>query len=121
MDKKYLCIFKGVTGDKAGFRSAMHRLGLSDSFLDELILKAPVVVKRDVQLRDARRYADMLQDAGAIVSIRENGVFAERRPTGGNLTVVPFEAFVMCPECGFKQAGSARCQKCGHKLGGGSG
>lgn len=116
MDKKYLCIFKGVKGDEAGFRAAMHRLGLGDEFLDELIARAPVVVKRDVELREARRYADTLQDAGGLVSILENGVVAEKRPTGGVRPITPFEDFAMCPECGFKQAGSPRCVKCGRRL-----
>ena len=76
MNKKYLCVFKGVRSDEHGFRQAMRGLGLDEDFLDRLIAGAPVVVKRDVDLLEARRYGDVLQEAGAMVSIREGGVFA---------------------------------------------
>ncbi len=116
VDKKYLCVFKGVKGDVAGFRSSMERFGLDPEFLDGLLARAPVVIKRDVELRQARRYADILQDAGGIVSIVENGVFPASKATKRHRSgrpIMPFEAFAMCPRCGFKQTESPRCVKCG--------
>lgn len=117
-DKQYLCIFRGIRGDEASFRAAMERYGLDRKFLGELIAKAPVVVKRDVELREARRYADILQEAGGIVSIIENGEFAGRKRPGPKYPIKSFEAFVMCSECGFKQTGSAVCERCGLEIGG---
>ena len=117
-DKKYLCVFRGFRGDEESFRAAMGRHGLGEKFLGDLIAKAPVVVKRDVELREARRYADILQEAGGIVSIVENGEFTDRKKPARKYPIKSFEAFVMCPECGFKQAGSANCERCGRKIGG---
>lgn len=122
MGKRYLCIFRGVYGSEDRFRAAMHQFGLSEAFLDQLISRAPVVIKRDVDLKEARRYFDALQDAGGLVSIVENGITKrEKRETGLEQRIAPFEAFVMCPECGLKQSASARCVKCGRKLGGEAG
>ncbi len=120
MEKRYLCIFRGVNGDEARFKEEMHRFGLSEEFLDRLMARAPVVVKRGVQLKEARKYFDILQDAGGIVSIVENGVSTEEGKRRGVTRIAPFEAFVMCPECGFKQPASTRCVKCGRRLGGGA-
>ena len=116
MEKKYLVVFRGIQGDEERFRDHMARLGVPGETLGELIRRAPVVIKRDVTLREARRYADAVQDCGGRVTIQENGYTRDTRRMNAAVTVASFEEFTMCPECGLKQARSGVCAKCGSPL-----
>ena len=82
-----------------------------------MIRKAPVVLKGDMTLRDARQYADAVQYAGGRVQIREHGFGEEDGYSFRPVKIKSLESFIMCPECGFKQIDEGRCARCGHIFG----
>lgn len=116
MDKKYRIVFLGLTGSEKDFRIGMSRFGLSQEQCVLIIRKAPVILKDNIPLSYARKYADAIQEAGGKVSIRENGFFKHEwriKP----LNIEPLESFIMCPECGHKQYKKISCEKCGFTYG----
>lgn len=116
MVKKYRVIFKGLSGDEAGFLEKMSHYGIPSETLTELIKKTPAVIKRDATLKDARHYADTIQEAGGRVTIEENGCFEEAKRFNHSINIASFDDFIMCPRCGFKQSRRGICVKCGFQL-----
>jgi hypothetical protein len=114
--KKYRVIFQGLIGDKEVFKARMVRLGAPIETVNEIIRKAPVVLKTDLTLGASRRYADAVQDAGGKVTIQENGHFKESKHVDHFVSIASFQAFTMCPECGFKQPKNEICAKCGFRF-----
>jgi hypothetical protein len=53
----------------------MSRLGMSPSEVERIIMEAPVILKEDMTIGIARRYADDIMQAGGKVNIEENGFF----------------------------------------------
>jgi len=117
MIKKYRVIFQGFRGDAESFVQGMIRLGVPEKTTRQLLEKSPAVIRRDATLRDARIYADAVQDAGGLVMIQENGHFEEVRRRNHNIPLASLGDFTLCPNCGFKQQRADRCIKCGHLLG----
>lgn len=113
MTKKYRVLFLGLVGDEEAFRARMSRLGVSIPNVDLMISKAPVILKGDMTLREARQYADAVQLAGGRVNIQEHGLFEEQETMNRSLHIKPLEDFIMCPECGYKQLRERACVKCG--------
>jgi hypothetical protein len=113
MDKKYRIVFLGLLKNREDFADAMSRLGVSPLTVDEMIQKAPVILKRDMTLREAREYADAVQFAGGKVNIQEYGFFEDPGRFHKSLDIEPFENFTACPECGHKQLKGESCVKCG--------
>jgi len=113
MDKRYRVIFSNLLKEKDEFKHRMLRFGVSGDVSEEMIKKAPVILKRNLSLRDARIYADAIFEAGARVTIHVE----ENRDEDGNNAVssaiVGMKDFVMCPQCGYKQVKSEACIKCG--------
>ena len=115
MAKQYRVALFGVAADIEKFRRNMERLGVSGATLDKYLEKTPVVLKRNLRLEEARRYAEAIIDAGGLVNIQETGE-------------VPDESFVeqikipssqdasFCPNCGFKQEKEDFCVRCGFNL-----
>ena len=114
--KKYRILFQEVIGDEAVFKARMARLGAPIETVNEMIQKAPVVLKTDLTLGDSRRYAEAVQGAGGKVTIQESGHFKESRHRDPSLSIASFQDFTMCPECGFKQPKDETCTKCGFRL-----
>jgi hypothetical protein len=102
--------------DQKTFRNNMAKLGVSYTDLDKYIKNAPVVLKRDLRLADARRYADAIINAGGLVNIQETGEFPETRSATERRIASPGEDFVLCPNCGFKQKKEDFCVRCGFDL-----
>ena len=112
--KKYRIIFLGLLEGMQVFKDRMSALGVPSSTVDEILQKAPVVLKAELSLADARQYAEAVQLAGGRVSIREQGLFEEPERHHKSIDIKPFEYFTMCPECGYKQPKREACVKCGH-------
>lgn len=116
MSKIYRVALFGITVDTEVFRQNMARLGVSASTLDKYINKAPVVLKRDLRLADARRYAEAIINAGGLVNIQETGEIPEAKaPPERGITSSP-QDFALCPNCGFKQKKGDFCVRCGFDL-----
>ena len=105
-----------MTVDTETFRQNMARLGVSDSTLNKCIEKAPIVLKRDLPLSEARRYADALMGAGGIVTIQETGHYTDSESALENKITASPQDSVRCPNCGFKQEKTETCVRCGFTL-----
>jgi hypothetical protein len=114
--KKYRVVFLGLLETTEGFKRRMSQLGVPAEKVEGLIEKAPIIMKRDITLREARRYADAVQEAGGRVIIEEHGHVEEPRHANRPVSIAPLEDFTMCPECGLKQAKGKTCVKCGFTL-----
>lgn len=117
MTKKYRVLFLGLVENEEAFKKRMSNLGVSIPMVDQMINKAPVILKGDMTLREARRYADAVQLAGGKVNIQEHGLFEEQETINRSLHIKLLEDFIMCPECGYKQLREKACAKCGHIFG----
>ena len=106
MEKVYRVVFQGLVGEETAFRERMGDLGVPAEVVVRLLRSAPVEMKRDLSLRDARGYADAVQDAGGRVSIQEHG----------RVEIPSLGAFTKCPECGMKQLRKRLCERCGCPL-----
>ena len=116
MIKKYHLRFLGVREGKEVFKARMSQLGVPDEKVEELVSRAPVVIKRNLTLREARQYADAVQEAGGRVIIQEYGYLEESRGVNHPVSIAPFRDFTMCPECGLVQPKKETCVKCGLSL-----
>jgi len=116
MTKQYRVVFLGFKDDADAFRDNMAELGVPYDTLDKYIRKAPIVLKRDLDLADARKYADAIINAGGLVNIQETGEFPDTPSTADNRPNAPDPDFVLCPNCGFKQQRKDRCVRCGFDL-----
>lgn len=114
MDKKYRVLFLGLIGNEEDFRERMSKFGVSSPAVEQILQKAPVVLKGGMTLGDARHYADAIQYAGGRVNIKEHGVFEEPKRINRSFEIKPFENFIMCPQCGYKQLKEEVCVKCGN-------
>jgi len=113
MIKKYRIVLLSLLKSEEEFKQGMSRLGVSPTTVEQIILQAPVVLKGNMTLRDARQYADAVQHAGGRVNIQENGLFEEPARINRSPDIKSLENFTMCPECGFKQLKAKACVKCG--------
>jgi hypothetical protein len=114
--RKYRVVFLDLLESEDDFRERMGRLGVPPAIVDQIIRKAPVILKGGMILKDARQYADAIQDAGGRVSIQEHGLSEEPEQINKSFRIKPLEHFTMCPECGFKQLKGQSCVKCGSSL-----
>ncbi|MBU2498001.1 MAG: hypothetical protein KKE57_03805 [Proteobacteria bacterium] len=117
MDKKYRVVFLGLLKSREEFVAKMARLGVSPDVGALIIQKAPVILKGEMTLGEARQYADAVQFAGGKVHIQNSGVFERRERAYRSLDIPPLENFTMCPECGYKQIKAGTCVKCGFIFG----
>jgi hypothetical protein len=92
----------------------MSRLGMSPTEVERIIKEAPVILKEDLNIGIARRYADEIMQAGGNVNIQEYGIVEDDpEKKTGSLKIEPLESFTMCPQCGQKQLKAEQCVKCG--------
>ncbi len=116
MIKGYRVIFLGLNESIDIFMQGMSRLGVSPDMVDKMIDKAPVILKEEMTLEYARRYAEAIQYAGGKVRIQENGMLNPTGKTTRSFNIPTLENFIMCPECGYKQLKSKLCERCGYVL-----
>jgi hypothetical protein len=116
MTKVYRVLLRGLLVDGDTFKAGMRRLGVTDETVEELMKRAPIVLKANLALGEARRYAEAVQAAGGKVKIEHCG-WAEDKPRASrSAPIAPLKDFIMCPECGFKQPKGVKCAKCGFRL-----
>ncbi|HUU41789.1 MAG TPA: hypothetical protein VMW42_12705 [Desulfatiglandales bacterium] len=115
MAKKYRVTLLSLSAGIEEFRQNMAKLGVSGNTLNKYIEKAPIVLKRDLSLEEARRYAEAIIDAGGLVNIQETGE-SPNKPHLEQRIVPPSLNFSFCPNCGFKQEKSNCCVRCGFDL-----
>lgn len=115
MAKKYRIALFGIKAEEEVFRKNMARLGVSGFVLDKYIERAPVVLKRDLSLEEARKYAEAIIDAGGFVNIQETGEFPDTVPVEQK-SIPSTQDFILCPNCGFKQEKKDCCVRCGFDL-----
>ena len=114
MARKYRVVFMGLTETEEGFTLSMSsRFGVASAIVKQIIEGAPVVLKKDVNLREAREYAEALQMAGGKVHIQEYGEAEEPERGHPSVEIKSFGDFTLCPECGFTQLKAEACVKCG--------
>jgi hypothetical protein len=113
--KKYRAIFVGLLSDAEDFKKNMARLGISSSALDKYIKNAPAVLKKNLTLPDARKYAEVIINAGGLVNIQETGKFSKVEPFNTKKNI-PDHNLTVCPNCGFKQTKTNYCIRCGIEL-----
>jgi hypothetical protein len=113
MDKRYKVIFSNLLKEKDYFKDQMSMLGVSRDVSESIIQKAPVILKRNLSMRDARRYADALFQAGGRVTILVENHRDESGKNDASSGIVTLKDFIMCPQCGHKQVKTDTCIKCG--------
>jgi len=115
MAKKYRIALFGIKAEEEIFRQNMAKLGVSGPTLDKYIERAPVVLKRDLSLEEARKYAEAIINAGGFVNIQETGEFPDKFSVEQK-SILSTEDFILCPNCGFKQKKNDCCVRCGFDL-----
>ncbi len=116
MAKQYRVVLLGINNDDETFRNNVAKLGVPHNAVDKYIKKAPVVLKRDLSLADARKYADAIIDAGGLVNIQETGEIPDIQTSGDRRISFTDQDFVQCPNCGFKQKRADVCVRCAFDL-----
>ena len=113
--KKYRIVFTGLLVDIDSFKKNMAKFGVPAYVLDKYVNHAPAVVKRDLRLQDARKYAEVILNAGGLVNIQEAGEFSDVFVPNKKERVSTHD-FVVCNNCGFKQSKRKYCARCGANL-----
>ncbi|MFZ7112591.1 MAG: hypothetical protein ACOWYE_12985 [Desulfatiglandales bacterium] len=117
MDQRYRVVFLGLDENLETFYHRMARLGVSTPVVEQMLKSAPIVLKTDMALSEAQKYAAAVQKAGGLVRIQNNGLSGRKTTGAGRHPIIePLESFTMCPQCGFKQLRAAACMKCGFLL-----
>ncbi|NIB43279.1 hypothetical protein HBA55_26970 [Pseudomaricurvus alkylphenolicus] len=78
----YIDKFEDITEATVARESLKSRFGLNDHMLSTLSSGVPVVVKKNVDLEEARRFEQAIKDSGGVCWVQEmapDGRFHERR------------------------------------------
>jgi hypothetical protein len=113
MDNRYKVIFSNLLKEEGYFKGQMLMLGVSEDISNEIIKKAPVILKQDLSLKDARKYADAVYQAGGRVTIQVEKKREEAYEKVTLSCMATLKNFTMCPQCGYKQLNTGTCVKCG--------
>lgn len=116
MDRKYRVVFLSLTEGEDTFKENMARLGVPPETVQTIIKRAPVILKRDMPLAEARHYAEAVQAAGGRVRIQDDGQSEEGQRIFKQIEIKPMDHFTRCMECGYMQLKKPRCERCGHHL-----
>ena len=82
MTKKYRVLFHGLKGDKEAFKARMVHFRAPAETVDRMISAAPIILKGDLTLGDARRYADAVQDERESLCCLSTPVFTRFKNIG---------------------------------------
>jgi len=113
MDKRYKVIFSNLIKEKTYFKDQMSMLGVPEDRSEDILKKAPVTLKKNLSLGEARRYADAILQAGGRVTIHVEDRLDESGKDETSAGIVTLKNFIMCPQCGHKQVKTDVCIKCG--------
>jgi hypothetical protein len=117
MGKRYKIVFQNLLQTEDHFKAQMARMGVPASLSEEIIRNAPYTMRRELSLKDARIYAEAVNQAGGRVTIQEYEVAEEDNQKEGPTNITPLKDFMMCPQCGHKQVKAEMCVKCGFSIG----
>jgi len=116
VEKSYRVIFEELRNGRGDFERHILSWGLNHEQIESILEKAPVVLKDGLSLKEARKYAEAFQEAGAKIQIQENGVLeaeaADKQRVG--FEIRPLQDFALCPQCGHKQLKARICERCGN-------
>jgi len=112
MVKKYRIIFLGLYETRGIFSTGMSQLGVPETVVEQIISKAPVILKEDLSPGYAKQYADAVHHAGGKVDIQEYNIIDKSKQVKATLRIEPLENFTMCPQCGHKQLKTDVCNRC---------
>jgi hypothetical protein len=114
MTKRYCIIFQGVLAGHERFRQRMEALGATQEVIERMMSRAPLVVKDELTLGEARRYSDLIREAGGRVAIYDRGWGEGPVPRMGHpWSVAHLDKFTPCPRCGLKHLKVESCPRCG--------
>jgi rubredoxin len=114
MARRYCIVFLGLIEQEEQFTTFMSsRCGVPAGTVKDILDNAPVTLKKNLSLKEARAYAEAVQTAGGRVHIREEGASEEPERARPSMEIRSFGDFTLCPECGFTQLKSEACVKCG--------
>ncbi len=71
MIRKYRVLFLGLSSNKEDFKLRMVRLGAPPETIDQMIERAPIILKEGLTSKNSRLYADAVQEAGGIIEVLE--------------------------------------------------
>ena len=94
----------------------MSRIGVPEPALNKYLDNVPAVLKKNLRLPDARKYADAISSAGGIVNIQEMEKISERKISVDKIKKAYRQDFTICTNCGFKQKNGDFCIRCGFKI-----
>ena len=113
MNKVYKVVFLGPLNKEALFKQRMSSLGISPEKADQMIKKAPVVLKENSSLDYLEKYAAAITEAGGRVKIFTCSL---QEDSSGRPDIPTMAHFIQCPRCGFRQLKTKECAKCGLDL-----
>jgi hypothetical protein len=114
MSRKYRILFLGISVDEDQFRSQMGLLGVGSDSVNRIVRNSPVILKQDLTLEFAGRYANAIRKAGGIVEVRAQ--YLPAKSPGPSISIASFRNFTMCPKCGLKQQRNHACVRCGFRF-----
>ena len=114
MNKVYRVVFTGLLRTEEYFKDRISLLGVSHATADEILKKAPVILKEAESLDYIKKYAHAITEAGGNVNVYSCNS-ADNMETG--LRTIPgMSSFTQCPQCGYRQPKNELCVRCGHIL-----
>jgi hypothetical protein len=115
---KYRVVFTGLACTEEHFKGYISRLGISSNDTETILKKAPVVLKEGDSLEYIRKYADAITRAGGKVYIQP---CRNKNNSENNTNSIPgMSSFTQCPQCGFRQQKSMKCERCSFILSAGA-
>ncbi len=112
--KMYQLLFAGLLGEEKKFREMMYHQGVRPSLVDQMLREAPIIVKQNLSLKAARKYAELLSAMGARITILDQ--FSQQDDEQDTEPPTPMSSFVPCPQCGLVQSNVNVCPRCGFRL-----
>ena len=113
MNTKYRVVFLGLLSSETNFKTKMREFGVLPEQVSLIIKKAPIILKDEISYEYARLYADAVQSAGGNVEIWERSARLKKTVKDQSIVIKSLKAFIMCPECGYKQLKKEACVRCG--------
>lgn len=112
--KRYQLLFRGVAGDRDSFKAKMVQKGVREFLVEQMLIRAPVIIKQNLSMELARKYADSLARMGARVTILDQA--SPGKDVAAGSVPTPMSGFAPCPHCGLIQSQNDVCPRCGLNL-----